>query len=393
MNILVIIHNQSSTGPFFKVREMCVAISDVGNTVSLLCTSENARFRIKRYSYKNIQIIEAPDILWGKFRQGIDVWNSFIRILIVRNIKIDIVHIIDSRPVVIIPALYLKYFRSLPIVMSWYDYFSIDGTILERSGILYSRTFGRVEQYFDRFFRKNANSSIAVTKFLQNKLIDLGIPKESISIIPVGCVYKEYPENKNNKNIFNFKKHTSTSDKLLCYAGNIFGNDKQLLINSLTQIIKINKTNNIKTILIGNHILPKSLIKDLNIIVTGRLNTIEEVYAYLRSCHYGIIPMMLSQANLARWPSKIGDYFCAGLPVITTPVSDFKEIFDQYHLGFVSTTDSSESICNSIEEAFNIEEKQYKILSMNCRKYAQNNLEWSVLSKNIIKCYNYSMNN
>lgn len=90
---------------------MCEAVSKKGNEVTLLCTSKNARFLFKRYVYKNIQIWEAPDLLWEKLRQGIDVWNILNRLFFVARNNYDIVHGIDCRPVVILPALFLKFFK------------------------------------------------------------------------------------------------------------------------------------------------------------------------------------------------------------------------------------------------------------------------------------------
>ncbi len=109
----------------------------------------------------------------GKLRQGIDIWNTLNRLFIVLKHKYEIVHAIDCRPVVILPALLLKHFKKTKLVISWWDLFGHGATALERSGKLYANTMGRIEAFFEEYFRKYADFSFVVSKYLFNKLISL----------------------------------------------------------------------------------------------------------------------------------------------------------------------------------------------------------------------------
>ena len=87
MKILVIIHNQSYSGPFIKILEQCEALSSFGNEVTLLCTSPKSKLKFNSRKYNNTLIIESPDLLWGKRRQGIDIWNILNRLFFVLKHK------------------------------------------------------------------------------------------------------------------------------------------------------------------------------------------------------------------------------------------------------------------------------------------------------------------
>lgn len=384
MNILVIIHNQSSTGPFFKVREMCVAISDVGNTVSLLCTSENARFRIKRYSYKNIQIIEAPDILWGKLRQGIDIWNIFNRLIFVTRNNYDIVHGIDCRPVVILPALLLKYFKKTKFVLSWWDLFGHGATSTERSGKLYSKTLGMVETLFEEYFRRFADSATVVSSFLQTKLGSLGYPSSRIELHRIGC--NPIDLTGYNKLIIRKEFNFDENKIILCYVGTLFEKDKNLLIDSL-RMLKKNITNFPLTIIVGNTHIKANICEELSIKLLGRIESHIDLRKILFSSDYALIPMKTSIANNARWPSKSADYWSVGLPVISTPISDYPTIFPQYNLGYLSKTDSPEDYSNAIYSAINSPKNVYQIKQNAIADFVKNELDWTVLGQRLTNLY------
>ena len=49
-------------------------------------------------------IYEFPDMLFGKLRQGVDIYNSLIRMYYLsKKINYDILHSVDARPTIFFP--------------------------------------------------------------------------------------------------------------------------------------------------------------------------------------------------------------------------------------------------------------------------------------------------
>ena len=67
MKVCINIHNQSGTGPFFKVKKLCEEISKNSVSTTLLCTSQVKKlFRTVSFE-NNIRIVEVPDLFIGKY--------------------------------------------------------------------------------------------------------------------------------------------------------------------------------------------------------------------------------------------------------------------------------------------------------------------------------------
>ncbi len=375
MRILVLIHNQAYTGPFVKVLEQCEGLRALGHEVDLLCTSRRARFIPSVKKQGGLRIIESPDLLWARLRQGIDPWNIFIRVVLIMRKRYDVVHAIDSRPVVIIPAMFLKLIKKTKMVLSWWDLFGQGATALERSGWLYDRTFGRVEEFFERAFRKYADHSTVISKYLNDALVDLGYPQEKISLLRLGCDTKRYlPLEKGKcREELQLKEH----EIVLCFVGSIFREDKKLLVDSL-RLLRSGNNRKVLTLLVGPHELDDNISKELDIVLTGR-KSLSEVYKYLGASDLCVLPFRVSQANMARWPSKVGDYLNAGRPVVATKVGDLEELFVDHRLGYLSDDDSPRSFCRTLSKAVE-DSENWSEIGRNCRRFAVEYLDTQKLT-------------
>jgi len=117
MNILILNHNQNGQGTYFRCYHFGKNLVELGHQVTLLTTSRNHLLKLKKTVDNGLEIIEFPDLLLGNLRNGFCLWNVFRRILFLNNNQFDIIHAFDSRPVVIFPALFLKYKGKVPLIM------------------------------------------------------------------------------------------------------------------------------------------------------------------------------------------------------------------------------------------------------------------------------------
>lgn len=384
LKILIIAHNQIYTGPYQKIIEMSQSLARQGHQVTLLCTSQNDRFHFHKYWESGVYIVESPDLLRGSLRQGADLWNALQRILFLKQQHYDIIHAIDSRPVVILPALWLKKRLQIPLIISWWDWFGRGGTATERSGRLYASTFGMVETFFEEYFRKYADRATVITSALKQRLENLNYPVDKIEIHRVGCNISQVK--KMDKKLALSQLGLQNSRPIFCFAGTLFENDLQLLLDAL-RFMKHGAEKMPHTILIGNHRISHQTCQELSIQMTGYLKSYDLVYQYLFASDFALLPMKISIANRARWPSKITDYLAAGLPVIATPVSDFEQIFTEHHVGILSSGDSVAAYAEALNHAINLPHDEVQNISHASRRYAETELDWDILAGRLTQLY------
>jgi hypothetical protein len=82
MNIVFNIHNQRNNTATQKVVELVESLSkeNPNNLYHIFCTSQNNKFLVEIEDYEKIKIYKFPDIFSGSLRQGLDLFNSLVRI-------------------------------------------------------------------------------------------------------------------------------------------------------------------------------------------------------------------------------------------------------------------------------------------------------------------------
>jgi len=383
MNLLYVTHAQYVTIALPKVIEQAEAIASLGHSLTLIATSRTKDLKVRRFQENGVRFLTTPSVLWGKPRHGADPVDALFRIGATRNEHYDIVHAIDSRPTVILPALVVSRRCRCPLVMEWTDLFGAGGTIAERSSKFYALTLGHVETFFEHFFRKYADRAIPISTTLQDRLIAGGYPRNHILLQRVGCdTSKHKPQDKQMSR----KKLGLPPDAIiLCYVGNIYEADMNLLIESL-DVLHGSGNRKIMTILIGgNHQVEPALAERLQIVLTGRIEQ-GALYDHLSAADVTLIPFKHSLANKARWPSKFADYVNAGRPTVATRISDFEMLFPAYNLGFLSDDDSPAAFARAIDLATS-DLARLESIGRDCRKYAEEQLDVMQIAKERISLY------
>lgn len=383
MRILILTHAQYITIALPKIIEFANELSKNGNDITILATSRKNIIQSEEFSKDNVKYLLSPSILAGRFRHGADFYDVVRRILLIRKKKYDIVHAIDSRPTVILPAMYLKIRKKIPLVLEWSDLFGEGGTISERSGKIYRNTIGILEAYFEKRFRLFANGAVVVTNMLKNRLVVLGFEEKKIHIHRMGCNTKNFKMQ--NINSARQRLNIPSKEIIFSYFGRIHQNDHSFLLDSFRKFKDIHVSNKIKLLFIGSTTPLKHPVPwDINYIgkVTNK-NYIE----YIIATDICLLPLKITKSNLARWPSKFADYLAAGKPVVATPVSEFAEIFKKSNIGVLTKSDHSQEFSNALCEVYENMD-QWEIMGKNSRNYAVNNLDWNIIVKKIMKFYN-----
>lgn len=384
MKIVITTHTQYLKNAYSKHLERAIGLVKRGHKVYFLITSNKNKFKFEYKNVENVYVICSPDLLFGKLRQGLDLWNIINRISILAKLDIDIIHTIDSRPATILPAMYAKYFKGAKLFSEWTDLFSRGGTIVERgSSKFYQKTFGKIEQFFEEGFKKYADGNFTITEKLKVLLHSLSYPNERIEVLPLAC-------NLNNslslsKNQYKEKVGFDINKTYLLFGGKIFPRDAEYLLN-IYEKLKEKYKDRLVLVFTGKHPwLSEEYKKKYDVIVTGWVSE-EELWYYLGATDIHLMPMKITVANIYRFPCKINDYFVAGRPVVSTPNSDLVEINKKYKFGIVTKTDSIEEFVKAIDKLIS-DPKLLEYCSKESYRCAQEELSMEIIAEKMEKFY------
>jgi len=344
MRVLLLDHSQYITGGLPKTIEVAESLAARGHNVTLMATSRTRRARLERLQRNGVRVIVAPSLLWGRYRNGADLWDAFRRTLAVRSADFDLVHAYDCRPTVILPALFLTFRRKLPLVLDWDDLFSAEGTIAERSGAFYHRTLGRLEAAADVYFRRFADAHIVVSRLLEEKLLAMGVAPTRILRNHYGSRFASRPVPSRSE--ARARINLPADRFVIGYAGNIFPADEQLLLRVIRGLPE-RVRDRAALLVVGTPLSEARSDWGMPLIRTERLPD-EAFFLHLAAADVLILPCRTTPANRARWPSKFTDYCAAGRPVISTPVGDLPDLFERQPIGILTDDDSASRLARAV---------------------------------------------
>ncbi|MDP6524591.1 MAG: glycosyltransferase [Kiritimatiellia bacterium] len=380
MRILFIDHGQYITVAVPKLIEMAETLVAQGHSVEIALTHRTNRFRAERFEKNGVVYHAFPSLMWGKLRHGACPWDMLRRTLFYgSHFDFDIIHARDSRPNVIFPALYLRKRFKVPVVLEWADLFSGGGTISERSGRLYSHTLGAVETFFEKGFRLKADGAAVVSSFLRDELLKMGFPSDRILISRNGGIMSEgHLVSKEDA-----RKMVGWDSELVyaLFLGRIFPRDLKLLTEAIATAAESHPE--LKVVMAGD-IPENERINHPNLCYEGRVPD-DRLQNIGRAVDFCVLPMKLSLANRARWPSKIGSYFSFGKPVLSTPVSDFSEIYREADVGILcnDTVEAfADGLCRMVES-----QDRWEEWGKNTFDYGRRNLDWPIIMDNLVTFY------
>jgi len=384
---LLIVHSVSwkGGGAFFHALHISKGLAKLGHEVSIFSTSKKSLLRVNRSIVDEVKLIEFPDLLFGSARNGWDLYNILRRCFYIRRERFDMVHALDTRPVVIFPALIAKYFFKSKLVIEWLDWFGKNGTATERSK--YIKWFMLpIETFFEEKFRKFADGSIGLGLPLTNRALEYS-PKSKVLTITHGCDI----DNIKTYHI-EYAREKIKLNKCAYYLG-YTGRLREDVIIRLNDIVKhLNEMNipgKIYCILIGNPAFKYQKYLDDGakefFITTGWI-TYEEVNYYMSACNILMLPFNgKSVARNGIWPSKLNDYLAVGRPILCTKLDVLRETFEKYRIGFM-VDDNTEHFIRKVKELL-LNEEQANTFGVNARELAETDFNWNRIVNKIDTFY------
>ncbi len=97
------------------------------------------------------------------------------------------------------------------------------------------------------------------------------------------------------------------------------------------------------------------------------------------------MPFADNLANRARFPTKIGDYWAAGKPVVSNDVGDIGKMIIRHQLGLVAQY-RPHDMAEKIKYLLN-HKNLYQKISSNCLKFALHEYNFNTKTMDLLKVY------
>jgi len=329
LKILIVVHNQTRKGgAYYRGLNLGAPLARRGHDVTLMAIHPSARLRMAERELDGVKLVESPDLLWGMGRTGWDPWDTLRRSLWVRRRSFDIIHTVDTRPAVCIPAMLARRSNGAAWVADWTDWWGRGGATTEREGWLVRTLVGPVEQWFEEKPRSHADGTVVISHALARRAELLGIEGRDILYLPPGAdpgAIRATPIE-----IAREKCGLNSLAPLIGYLGNIYQRDADLLFEALRRL----KRADVRLLMIGD---PGCRVPDSvkeRVTITGR-SPFEKMLDYLSACDVLALPLSDTIANRGRWPSKVNEYLAVGRPTVACDVGDVAVLLRAHEIGLL----------------------------------------------------------
>jgi glycosyltransferase involved in cell wall biosynthesis len=320
----------------FRAHPWAHELASRGHDVDVMCHADTERWRTRVESVDGFRIIESPDLLVGALRQGWDpVCALRRRSFLFRESKpYDLIHCLDTRPAVVLPALAYGRAKGVPVVSDWIDWWGHGGLIAERRPWWYRMLFSGVEVFFEEAYRDKLDGLTAISHALVERAIGLGVERQRCIVVPGGAnlrAFREIPPRTESRELLGIAR----SARVVCFSGLDVLIDLPLAVQAFEILLK--KDSRTHLLLVGPTAKQvRSMVSDPAIMehvtATGPV-PYGKLAQNLAAADVFLMPYMNKVSNIGRWPNKIGDFMCIGRPTVSNPVGEVEWLFREYGVG------------------------------------------------------------
>jgi glycosyltransferase involved in cell wall biosynthesis len=303
-------------------------------------------------------------------RSGWDAWDTLRRVEWIRRHRFDIVHAVESRPVVLFPALYAQR-RGAALIMDWCDWFGRGGSVEERSNRALRTVLRPIETYMEEHYRRCGDGTVTINAFLRDRALALGVRRDAVVVIRNGC-------DPNIRPVDQLLSRSATglpvAGPLVGYVGMMYAYDARFMAQAINRVRKALPA--ARLVLVGyfNRDIAPWLDDPESVIRTGPLPALKQVHQYLSACDLCWLPLRDSGANRGRWPGKLNDYMSLGKPVVATAVGDVPEVIDRYGIGIATADDVEEFAEGTVKLLRDVE--RARVMGRAARSAAEGAFDW-----------------
>ena len=386
MKILMLNHNVAwSGGTFLRAFHFSKHLVERGHAVTLMSTSPSQRWRLEREFRDGVEMVYSPDLFWGMGRSGWDPWDTLRRMGFLWSPRWDIVHAWDTRPAVILPALFARWrSRSIgcELAIDWCDWWGRGGTQTERPGGLWRHLYNPIETLFEERFRNYADGTTVISSSLRKRAEELGVPPSMIRLLPQGCEPAREREGR-----FDARRKLAIEERrsVLITIGPLNMSDAVLLFRAMHVLRK--SSPNLQLFMIGNHRskVPEDLRADGVVVETGYVPD-DILRTYVSAADALVVPLADTIASRARWPSKVSSCLASGPVVVMTRVGDLAVLLEAEGAAIVCDN-NADALAEGVLEVMNMPPERRAQIEQRGRTLAERRLSWPLLTQELETFY------
>lgn len=382
IRLLMLLFNLPGRGTYWRAFSMAQELAAEGYDVTLMVTSPRRRRGFSVHQIGNVRQVEAPDLLPGSLRSGWDGWATLARIAWLRGRSFDLVHAFESRPVVILPALYLQRVHGVPLILDWCDWFGRGGSVEERSERWVRMLLRPAETYFEETFRSRADGTTVINTFLHKKALDLGVRPDRILLLPNGSNVREIRPGDQTE--ARRRLGLPEEARLVAYTGSIFKRDAQLMAQAFDLVHAARPETRLLMIGYCNQPLEEWVAAPEAVIRSGPIDY-GALGDYLTASDLGWLPLCDSGANRGRCPLKLNDFMAAGRAVVATDVGDLGDFVRRESIGYVAP-DEPGPLAGAVLALLQ-DDTGREQLAQNARQVAETKVAWPLLAAQLRDFY------
>ena len=343
-----------------------------GHKVTMI-TSSNEANNIKR-------IIEGINVVYLKvsysnhmsFKRRLLSFILFGIKAILVGIKIkncDLVFATSTPLTIAIPGILLSFIKRIPMVFEVRDLWP---EVPIQMGVIKNKLLIKILRCFERFTYKYSKHIIVLSPGMEKGVIDAGIEKDKVTMIPNFCNIDFFKPVESNKELL--RELGGIDEPIISYAGAIsYANNVELIIDTAEKLQK--KGQKVLFVIAGDGSLKQELenkSKKLglkNVLFLGKINKYEVLILYRKSLAtlvlFKKLPVLTTNS-----PNKFFDAISTGKPVITNMNGWVGSLIEKYNIGFSIDPDDANSLMKAVISMVNMDENKVKEMGLSARKLA-----------------------
>ena len=377
----MLVHNTFARGTFERANSLGRNLVRNGHKVTLFAGA-SCRARARCSVVQGVEVIEAFDPLPPRAREsGLSPFDLLSRIYRLGRNGCDLVHCFDHRPTVFLPAMLLAWREGTPCIFDWADLWGFEGIAGER-GRPARLLLGTLDHFLEDRVRGRADGLTVINSALQRRAEQRFTAP--IHLLPVGAssdLIRPHPKNEMRRR-FNLPAealvavHTGLAPYDMTYLAKAFVEIARRRPGAL--LVMAGRPFPMLESIIGRAGLSHQLVR------LGMLDqaTLSQVMA---CADVLLLPYTNRSVNLYRYPNKLGDYLCAGRPIVTNRTGDLGRLMVQERVG-LAAQDTAESFADAVVRLFD-DPALAQEMGERGRVLAESKLDWRFLAAGLERFY------
>jgi len=352
--------------------EFAIKLVSLGHKVTMITSSNEANNTKKIIEGINVIYLKVPYSNYMSFKRRLLSFISFGLRSIMAGIKVkncDLVFATSTPLTIAIPGIALSFIKRIPMIFEVRDLWP---EVPIQMGVIKNKLLINILRWFERFTYRYSKHIIALSPGMMKGVIDAGIEKDKITMIPNFCNAYFFKPGESNKELL--RELAGIDEPIISYAGAIsYANNVELIIDTAEKLQK--KGQKVLFVIAGDGSLKQELenkSKNLglqNVLFLGKINKYEVLELYRKSLAilvlFAKLPVLTTNS-----PNKFFDAISTGKPVITNMDGWIGSLIEKYNIGFSIDQDDENTLMNAVIEMVNLEENKVKDMELNARKLA-----------------------